>query len=306
MSQIRNEIEYINATAREDPAGFIAQNIARYQNIITAVAQRELRQGGHKLVLLAGPSASGKTTTAGKLAAEMKHAGVQTHSISLDDFYYESDHMPLLPDGMPDIESVYALDLPLLRQTLQSLMEDGQAELPHFKFSEGRRSRWELLTLARDDMIVLEGLHALNPEITGIVPEALKIYINVSSHIYDEKRNIVLTKRNLRLVRRILRDSQFRGSGAEETIAMWPAVTLGENLFLSPCKEFADVRVNTIHLFEPCVFAPRVLPLLNAIPGDSPVVKEGRRLARTLRQFEPLDGTLVPEDCLLREFLGNG
>jgi uridine kinase len=262
---------------------------------------------GHKLILLAGPSASGKTTTALKLAQAMGEAGVRAHRISLDDFYLEAGNLPLLPDGKPDIESVHALDLPLLRGALRSLMEDGRGEIPHFRFGEGKRVRWDTLRLGRDDSIVLEGLHALHPEITEntAIParDCTRVYVSVSSRIYDGGE-IVLNKRGLRLARRILRDSQFRGAGAAETIGMWPDVTRGEEKYLAPCKQYADVLANSIHIYEPCVFAARVLPLLEGIPRDAPAAGAAYRLARALRRFEPLPETLVPGDSLLREFLG--
>jgi len=299
MANIRNELEYINHMAKTDPAGLVAAAESRYHNIVAGIAQQVLQHPGHKLVLLAGPSASGKTTTAQKIAEALQQSGAQAYRVSLDDFYFEREKLPLLPCGTPDIESVHALDLPLLRETLRGLMESGRADIPHFSFSEGRRMRFDPLALGDDDMIVLEGLHALNPEITRICPQCTKVYVNVSSRIYDEKRNIVLNKRALRLARRILRDSQFRGSSAEETLAMWRAVTDGEDRYLAPCKPFADVLVNAIHLYEPCVFAARLLPLLEGVMDE-----QGRRLARALRRFERLPEIQVPADSLLREFLG--
>jgi uridine kinase len=308
VSSIHNELEYINAAAREDPRRLIAQSEARYQGIIDEIARRALGIPGPKLILLAGPSASGKTTTAQKLAQAMGAAGMQAHRISLDDFYLEAGNLPLLPDGKPDIESVHALDLPLLRDTLHALMEDGRGEIPHFRFKEGKRTRWDSLLLGKDDLIVLEGLHALHPEIAESAAvsarKCTKVYVSVSSRIYDENAEIVLNKRGLRLVRRILRDSQFRGAQAAETIQMWPAVTRGEEQYLAPCKQYADVCVNSIHIYEPCVFAARVLPLLGAIPPDSPAAGTAYRLSKALRRFAPLGEELVPEDSLLREFLG--
>jgi uridine kinase len=304
MPSIHNELEHINAAAREDPGRLVARSEARYGGIVAEIARRALGVKGHKLILLAGPSASGKTTTALKLAQAMGEAGVRAHRISLDDFYLEAGNLPLLPDGNPDIESVHALDLPLLRGTLRSLMESGCGEIPHFKFAEGRRARWDSLCLGKDDLIVLEGLHALHPEIMGDGAGCTRVYVSVSSRIYGGDGGIVLNKRGLRLVRRILRDSQFRGTGAAETIGMWPAVTHGEERYLAPCKRYADVLVNSIHIYEPCVFAARVLPLLEGIPGDSPAAGVAWRLANALRRFEPVPEALVPEDSLLREFLG--
>jgi len=308
MATIRNELEYINEQALASPEAFIEKSEQRYRNIITSVAETALSTHGHTLILLAGPSASGKTTTAMKIAEAMAAQGVQAFRISLDDFYYEAEHMPLLPDGTSDIESVFALDLPLLHETLRSLLEDGVGSVPHFQFKTASRSRWDELRLGPDDVIILEGLHALHPEIAESLgnQQVIKVYISVSSRIYDATKKIILHKRGLRLTRRILRDSQFRGTSAAETIAMWPAVTQGEDAYLTPCKPLADVLINSIHLYESCVFRSLVLPLLDEIPPESPSYKDGCRLARSLRQFEVISPELVPADSLMREFLGNG
>ena len=304
MAAIKNQLEYINAMVQSDPQRLVAAAEARYANIIANIAGKVRGVHGHKLVLLAGPSASGKTTTAQKLADGLGAQDVSAHRISLDDFYLPAERLPRLPDGTPDIESVHALDLPLLRETLRRLMETGSGDIPHFKFGAGGRTRFDPLEIGPEDTIVLEGLHALHPEITahtGFPEEAVtKVYVSVASRIYNH-REIVINKRNLRLVRRILRDHQFRNSGAANTIEMWPAVTKGEELWLTPCKPNADFLINSIHIYEPCVFAARVLPLLEAVPDAGAAV----RLTKALRRFAPLPEGIVPPDSLLREFLGN-
>ena len=308
MGAIKNQLEYINAMAQSEPKLLVEAAEARYASIITSIAGKVRSARGHKLVLLAGPSASGKTTTAQKIADALCTRDTRAHRISLDDFYHEAANMPRLPDGSMDIESVHALDLPLLRETLRALMETGRGDIPHFKFGAGGRTRWAPLEIGPEDTIVLEGLHALHPEITehtGFPAEAVtKVYISVASRIYNH-REIVINKRNLRLVRRILRDHQFRGSDAARTIEMWSAVTKGEEQWLSPCKPHADFLINSIHIYEPCVFAPRVLPLLEAIPVDAPGAGAAARLAKALRHFTALPENMVPADSLLREFLGN-
>ena len=308
MGAIKNQLEYINAMAQSEPKSLVEAAEARYANIITGIAGKVRSAHGHKLVLLAGPSASGKTTTAQKLAGALCTPGMRAHRISLDDFYLEAARMPRLPDGTFDIESVHALDLPLLRDTLRSLMETGRGDIPHFKFGAGGRIRYDPLEIGPEDTIVLEGLHALHPEIaghTGFPGEAVtQVYISVASRIYNH-REIVINKRNMRLVRRILRDHQFRGSDAARTIEMWPAVTRGEEQWLTPCKPRADFLINSIHIYESCVFAPRVLPLLESVPADAPGAGSAARLAKSLRRFAPLPEDIVPGDSLLREFLGN-
>jgi len=308
MAAIKNQLEYINAMAQSEPARLVEAAEARYVNIVAGITGKVRSAHGHKLVLLAGPSASGKTTTAQKIAEALGTPDTRAHRISLDDFYLEAARMPRLPDGSMDIESVYALDLPLLRDTLRALMETGRGEIPHFKFGAGGRTRFDPLEIGPEDTIVLEGLHALHPEITGhtgFPAEAVTmVYVSVASRIYNH-REIVINKRNLRLVRRILRDHQFRGSDAAKTIEMWPAVTRGEEQWLAPCKAHADFLINSIHIYEPCVFASRVLPLLEAVPADCAVAGAAARLAKSLRRFVPLPEESAPPDSLLREFLGN-
>ncbi|MDR2687072.1 MAG: hypothetical protein LBB75_04910 [Oscillospiraceae bacterium] len=308
MATINNQLEYINAMARNEPARLVGAAEARYASIVAGIAGKVRSARGHKLVLLAGPSASGKTTTAQKIAGALCTRDTRAHRVSLDDFYLEAGNLPRLPDGAPDIESVHALDLPLLRDTLRDLMEAGRGAIPHFKFGAGGRTRWDPLEIGPEDTIVLEGLHALHPEIAGnpsFPPGSVtKAYVSVASRIYNGDE-IVINKRSLRLVRRILRDSQFRSSGAANTIAMWPSVTKGEEQWLTPCKPHADFLINSIHVYEPCVFAPRVLPLLESVPADAPGAGAAYRLAKSLRRFAQLPEEMAPPGSLLREFLGN-
>jgi len=308
LAAIKNQLEYINGMAQSQPKQLVEAAEARYAGIVAGIAGQVRCAHGHKLVLLAGPSASGKTTTAQKIADALCAQDTRAHRISLDDFYLEAGRLPRLPCGARDLESVHALDLPLLRVTLRSLMETGRGDIPHFKFGAGGRTRWDPLEIGPEDTIVLEGLHALHPEITeytGFPGEAVtKVYVSVASRVYN-RGEIVINKRSLRLVRRILRDSQFRNSDAARTIEMWPAVTAGEELWLTPCKPHADFLINSIHVYEPCVFAPRVLPLLEAVPADCPGAGPAVRLARALRRFTPLPEEFAPPESLLREFLGN-
>jgi len=296
---IRNNLSYINAMAQQNPAELVAAAETRYSELIAGIAGRARNSPGHKLVMLAGPSAIGKPTTAQKIAEALQHHGAMAYRLSLDDFYLERENLPRLPDGSADIESVRALDLPLLRDTLTTLMEQGRAAVPHYSFRLGKRSHWDELCLGDHDMLVVEGLHALNPEITQLCPRCTKIYVNVSTRIVDDD-SVVLSKTQLRLARRILRDSQFRNSTAAETLAMWPSVLAGEQAYLAPCKRYADVLVNSVHVYEPCVFAARVLPLLAGLACE-----ESRALAAALSRFAHLPEIQVPADSLLREFLGD-
>lgn len=308
MANISNYLEYINRLAQEEPAQLIAQSEARFDRILEDIAARVLQAHGREIVMLAGPSASGKTTTANKLAAKFGALGMQTHVLSLDDFYLDRDKIPGFENGTPDYETVYALDLPLLAVSLNRLLSGQPTQLPAFDFTVGKRvDAARTVTLGESDAILVEGLHALNPVITDKLPKEnlLKLYISVSSRIYNEKGKIVLNKRNLRFIRRMTRDYQFRASSVENTYALWENVRLGEDKYLFPYKDCADIKINSVHLSAPCVFRDIVLEMLEQATLTGAIQKDAEKLKRALLQFEPVSPALVPKDSLLREFLGS-
>ena len=308
MSEINNYLEYINGYARRDQAGFVAGSERRYCNIIASVANRISDSGHIKIIMLAGPSSSGKTTTAKKLSQELLKKGVKAHEISLDDFYLNREDAPLREDGTPDFETVHALDLPLLKTKLGELIKNGESELPKFDFYSGKRSgEVEYIKLAKNDLVIIEGLHALNPEIIQELDNGkiLKLYVSVASRIYDETQRIILNKRNLRFVRRMLRDEKFRASPVEHTYSLWNSVLTGEELYLRPYRKFADLLINSIHIYEPCVFKNEAVSALGTVPPESSFFNDAQRLIKSLEMFESIDSSLVPGDSLLREFLGN-
>ena len=306
MSNLNNKIEYINEMAKE-PEVFIEQCEARYQNIIDGIAQRIIDEDGREIVMLAGPSSAGKTTTARKLSESLTKKGVKTYVLSLDDFYLNREDIPYLPDGSQDFETVDALDLECFEDCVNALLRGETVKNPVFDFTTGKRSDTEFneITLGDDDVVIIEGLHALNPVITDkIVGKLLKIYINVSSRIYDEKGNVILNKRNMRFIRRMVRDYKFRDSSVENTCKLWKNVTAGEEKYLFPFRDNADIKANTIHLYESCVLKHQALPLLLNSDISDEFKSEAKRLAKALEAFADIPEKLVPEDSLLREFLG--
>lgn len=307
MANLKNELEYINEAALSSPEAFAAECEARYENIIEKISKSIKDDPGREIVMLAGPSSSGKTTTAKKLSEAFGKRGVKTFVLSLDDFYLDRDKIPFLPDGTRDFETVYALDLDCFCDTVNCLLKGETVKAPVFDFTTGRRSKTEFneITLGPEDAVIIEGLHALNPIITDkIEGKLIKIYISVSSRIYDRNGRIILNKRNLRFIRRMVRDYSFRGSTVDNTYKLWKNVTAGEDKYLFPYRGNADVRINTIHLYEPCVLKKQALVLLR----DSEISPEYRadaaRLCSALEKFEDIDESLVPENSLLREFLG--
>ncbi len=308
MSEINNYLEYINQNAELDSAALIKKSEQRYSQIISSLSERMLDSHGHRLVMLAGPSSSGKTTTALKFIEAMGKNGIKAYRVSLDDFYLDKSKAPRLEDGSPDLESVHSLDLPLLTKTLDDLVDYGESEIPLFDFMLGRRSdKTDYIKLDKDDVIVVEGLHALNPLITDELntDRVLKMYVSVSSRIYDENQQIILNKRNLRFVRRMVRDYKFRASSVEHTYGLWKSVLRGEDMYLTPYKKFADVLINSIHIYEPCVFRSVAIPLLQHITEDSPYYQDSKKLIKSLECFTPLSADLVPDNSLMREFLGS-
>lgn len=307
MANINNNLEYINEHALKNPADFVLKCEQRYNNIIEDIAKRIVEETGREIVMLAGPSSAGKTTTARKLCENLNKKGVKTYVLSLDDFYLNREDIPYLPDGTQDYETVYALDLQLFTECVNRLLMGETVKNPVFDFTTGKRSDKEFneITLGKEDVVIIEGLHALNPVITEkIEGKLLKIYINVSSRIYDNKGNIILNKRNMRFVRRMVRDYKFRDSTVDNTYKLWRNVTAGEDKYLFPFRDNADIKVNTIHLYESCVLKSQALPLLYESEISDEYKDDAKKLCKALEKFEDINISSVPEDSLLREFLG--
>ncbi|MDR0314582.1 MAG: nucleoside kinase [Oscillospiraceae bacterium] len=297
----------INQSVLTDYKTIINDAEKRYQSSIDQAVAKVLDHGGHEIIMLAGPSSSGKTTTAEKIAREIRKRGVSAYTISLDDFYASRESVPLLPNGDPDYETVYALDLPLISKCLNEFATIGHTELPIFDFTQGRRSsKTNVISLDEGDVIIVEGLHALNPAITGRLPKEnlLKIYITVSSRIYDDKGKTLLKRRGIRFVRRAVRDYYFRNSSIENTCMLWENVQQGENKYLFPFEELSDMKINSIHEYEPCVFK-NIAPLLfDDVSPNSKYYDACKEMAEVLNKFESIPVSQVPAESLLREFIG--
>ena len=300
-------ISSINEQVESDPQALIADECARYLDTVRRVAEDLVsRISGRGLVLLSGPSSAGKTTTANNLKRELERNGKQACIVSLDDFYRGKGLAPRLPDGSFDYESIEALNLPQLQTCMKELLTDGVTRLPRFDFqtSEPHPQTYEL-RVSENAIVIFEGIHALNPLLEEHLPHdnVYKIFINVMSRVYEGEETL-LTRRDLRLCRRMLRDYQFRNSSIENTLSMWPQVVRGENVYMFPYADTADVFFDTTHAFETAMLAPRLLPLLRAVPSDSSYSRTVMRLIGALSKFTPLSDTFLPEDALLREFVG--
>ncbi len=300
-------VNEINSRMTTDPKGFVNECVNEYEKQISRAVKNILKDNTVDIVLLAGPSSSGKTTTAGKLAKGIRDSGKNAYIISLDDFYFNRGEIPLNADGLPDYENVTALDIPLIKETFIQLINERNAVVPVFNFMTGKREeKGNPIHLDENDVIIVEGIHALNPVITqGIDANHIyKVYISVSSRFTDTHGNILLKKSNIRFIRRLIRDYHFRSSSVENTCFLWPGVLKGEDEFIFPYKNQADEFINSIHPFEECIFKKEALKLFEHIDEKSPYYDFINTLCVALKQFEDSDLSLLPEDSLLWEFAG--
>ena len=297
----------INRAVQSNAVEFIASCTEEYEKRIDTAVENILRDSRVDIVMLAGPSSSGKTTTAKKLCDGICRRGGNAYIISLDDFYFNRDDIPINPDGLPDYENVTALDIELIEKTFNSLINEREARIPTFNFQTGKREdNGNVIHIDNDDVIIVEGIHALNPIITrGIDKNHIyKIYISVSSRFTDDDGKILLSKRNIRFIRRMIRDYHFRASQVEFTCFLWQGVLKGEDEFVFPYKNQADEFINSIHPFEECIFKSEAQALLSHIDKNSAYYDEVKKLYDAVELFVPLSRDLLPEDSLLREFIG--
>ena len=298
--------ELVAAAVQSDAPAFIALCESAFQSQVRDAAAAILAQNGVRLVMLAGPSSSGKTTTARLLCDAFAVHGVRARTISLDDFYLDPDEPLLFEDGTPDYETVYSLDLPCLEQCLGDLIRDNRCLLPRFDFTKRKRDDVRVpLSVEPDDLVIVEGLHALNPLICNPLQQTalFRLYVSVSTRMTKES-SILFTKRDLRFIRRMVRDERFRASSADHTFYLWGGVRKGEDRYLFPYSDRADLRIDSMHPYEPCAFRDEATALLSSLSKDSPYLPDAERLKEKLSCFPPIDAALVPPDSLLHEFLG--
>ena len=302
----RFTLEKINEKAK-NPSEFLAVCSREYHEKVKIAAEKIFSDKSKKIVMLAGPSSSGKTTTAKILSEYINGLGGMAYTVSLDDFYHpRSVGYPLDENGKPDYECVEALDIELLRSKLCELSEGKKSSLPVFDFKTGERiDDAKTIELKENDVIIFEGIHALNPVITDILDseKLFRIYVSVSSRVYDENGEVLLSKRDLRFVRRMVRDFSFRSTSVEFTFEVWKSVTRGEDKYLFPYEHLADIKLDSFHLCEPCVFSCKATDLLSLVENDE-YKEKAMRLTDMLSLFNKTDYSLLPEDSLLREFTG--
>lgn len=273
---------------------------------ISQIADMISTRRGVRMVLISGPSSSGKTTFCKRLSIQLLTCGVKPVPVSLDDYFVNREETPKDDNGEYDYESLYALDIGLLNRQLNALFAGEEVELPRYNFQSGRSEKsGRKLRLADDEVLVVEGIHALNPELTAQIPEEQKfrVYASALTTILLDAHNYIPTTDN-RLLRRIIRDYKYRGVSAQETIHRWPSVRAGENKWIFPYQENADVMFNTALLFELAVIKSQAEPLLELVPENADEYAEAYRLLKFLKYISPIPNRQLPPTSLLREFLG--
>ena len=273
---------------------------------LAKIAEEIASRKGVKLVLLAGPSSSGKTTSCKRLSIQLAVNGLKPLQISLDDYFVDRDKTPKDENGDFDFESIYALNLDLLNEQFNALFRGEEVELPKYDFPSGKSVKsGKMLKLEPNNVLVVEGIHALNPELTAHVPEEqiFRVYASALTTILLDNHNYIPTTDN-RLLRRIIRDYKYRGVSAQETIRRWPSVRSGENKWIFPFQENADAMLNTAMLYELSVLKMQAEPLLQQVPENCEEFAEAYRLLKFLKYFKGLPYNNLPPTSLLREFLG--
>ena len=267
---------------------------------------RRYHEGGARVVLIAGPSSSGKTTSSKRLAIQLITNCIVPKVIELDNYFINREHTPRDENGDYDYESLYALDLEQFNKDVTALLAGEEVAMPTYNFVKGEREyTGKTLKLEEGDILWMEGIHGLNPELTRLIPDEQKfrLFVSALTTLSIDDHNWIGTYDN-RLLRRIIRDHQYRGSSAQQTIQRWPSVRRGENKWIMPFHENADAMFNSSLLFELSVMKNYALPILQQVPSNAPEYAEASRLIKFLSYFEPLDEKDIPSTSLLREFLG--
>lgn len=304
------QLEDINFRTVADPKGFVEESDAEYQKKVEHAADL-ISENWKKspIVLLSGPSGSGKTTTAMKIAGELNKRGIGTHYVSMDNYFKTIDPAtaPRTPEGEIDLESPLCLDMELLNRHFDMLAKGERIFVPKYEFSRKMRIQdpSASIKLGSDEIVIFEGIHALNDMITGKHREAFKLYISARSNV-EFNGQVVFKGTWFRLVRRMVRDHLFRGSDPAETMSMWANVRRGEKLNISPFKDKADFQFDSSLPYEPAVFNTIATELFSTVPEGIERYEELRSVLPAIQLFGHISEELVAPDSLIREFIGGG
>ena len=299
----------INLKTVSDPKGFMEECDANYKQRVEEAVDRILdNKKNSPIILLSGPSGSGKTTTSMKIAESLEKRGVHTHYVGMDDYFKTVDRTtPRTPEGDLDLESPLCLDMELMNMHFDQLAKGERIYVPKYEFSRRMRIQEpsKSIKLGKDEMVVFEGIHALNTMITDSHPEAFKLYISARSDVEFQGR-VVFKRTWFRLVRRMVRDYKFRGSDPQETMSMWDNVRRGEIRYISPYKDQANFRFDTSFAYELPVFNHTATQLFKSVPEGIGRFEELRKVLPALQLFGHIPEEDVADDALIREFIGGG
>ncbi|MDD6160847.1 MAG: nucleoside kinase [Oscillospiraceae bacterium] len=301
------QLSEINAAVRSDPVGFMEECDAKFQAKVEAAADLiEQNMKNSPVILVSGPSGSGKTTTSLKIEHVLDSRGIETHTISMDDYFKTVDPRtaPRTPDGSIDLESPAMLDMDLMDEHFTKLSRGEPIMVPHFEFARQMRGEGgRRLVLGKDELAIFEGIHALNTDLTARHPEAFRVYISARSNVMHEGK-VCFKGTWMRLARRAVRDYNFRGTDIQGTLDLWANVRRGEKLYISPYKDSAHLMFDSSLPYEVSVMASYAKPLMAAVPEENQRRHELLDLMAAFDLFEPIDPKTVPADSLLHEFIG--
>lgn len=275
---------------------------------IAEIARKIASDRSKKFIMIAGPSSSGKTTFSHRLSIQLKACGLKPHPIAVDNYFVEREQTPLNEDGSYNFEDIHAIDIELFNRQMTELLEGKQVEIPTFNFKIGKKEyKGDIRQLGPDDILVIEGIHCLNDELTQHIPNdnKFKIYISALTSLNIDEHNRIATT-DARLIRRMVRDARTRGASAQHTLNMWQSVRRGEEQNIFPFQEQADVMFNSSLVYELSILKPFAEPILFAIDNDQPEYQEAKRLLKFLEYFLAYGTEDIPNNSLLREFVGGG
>ena len=279
---------------------------ALQEKTIGEIAEQAAKDPKKRVVMIAGPSSSGKTTFSHRLSVQFRALGLTPHPVAVDNYFKNRSDYPKDENGQPDMEALECVDTDTLNRDINALLNGETIELPRFNFSAGKREyHGDRLTLGKQDILVLEGIHCLNDKLTSAIPQEskYKIYISALTQLNVDEHNRIPTTDG-RLIRRLVRDARTRGTSALETIERWPSVRRGEDRNIFPFQESADVMFNSALLYELAVLKVYAEPLLFGIPRESPEYDEAKRILKFLDYFLPIDSEMIPKNSIVREFIG--
>lgn len=294
-----------DAISSERAINVVLMQEAYFEKQLVEVAKKIVAEKA-RFVLIAGPSSSGKTTTTHRLALQLKTFGLDPQVVSADDYFHDHDHLAYLPDGNVDFESIRAVDTEQFNNDMLRLLAGEEVEIPSFNFAKQEREyRGKKISLSGKKVVIIEGIHCLNPEFSRKIPDESKLRVFMSAMTpLNVNDHTPISTSDCRLLRRIVRDNRTRGVSAAETLAMWPGVRNGEEQYIYPYQELADIMINSTMVYELSVLKLYAAPLLFGIKRDDPMYRESRRLLKFLDYVLPVTPDIIPGTSIIREFIG--